>query len=187
MPVPPAGALPVLFSVADTLVAYTIPVRGVLGWATDVLVVLLLGAGVVLVGTLGWLAIRLARVLDRLAGAADALGARLVPVLDAAAGVVSDTRDTLGVVRHDVEALSAAAAAVGSDVRDASAAVGARLRRLVDGLETLQEEFEHTVRVTARALRMVRRGAVLMGRLLGARRPRRTGRPARRNRDAADG
>lgn len=166
---------------ADTLVAYAIPVRDGLAWATDVLAVLVLAAGALLLGAATWVMVRTARALDRLADAAERLTAAVTPMLDEATGIVADARATLGGVRRDVEALSAS---VGSDLREASAVVGARVARANASLEALQEEFERSVRTAVRALRSVRRGAVLLGRLAGLRVRRR--RPRRRNRDAAE-
>ncbi|MBU6367288.1 MAG: hypothetical protein KJT01_13830 [Gemmatimonadetes bacterium] len=166
---------------ADTLVAYAIPVRDGLAWATDVLAILVLATLAALLGAATWLVVRTARAMDRLADTAERLAAGVKPMLDEATGIVADARATLGDVRRDVATLSAA---VGSDLRDASAAVGARVARATASLDTLQEEFERSVRTAVRALRSLRRGAVLLGRLAGLRVRRR--RPRRRNRDAAD-
>ena len=103
----------------------------------------------------------------------------LLPVVAEAEGIVSDTRATVGVVRADVEVLSGSVAALGEDVRHAATLAGERVARLNAALETLQEEFEGSVRATVRLLRTVRGGAQLLRRLLGARRRRRRPAPER--------
>lgn len=168
-PVPSLHAAVAMTAAADTLVAYTIPVRGAVEWATAVLVLLLLAGGVVLAGALVWLAVRLSRLLERMTASVERLSDGVAPVLAEASGIVSDARTTIGVVRQDVERLSAAASGLGEELRHLSERTGERLTRLNTSLDALQEEFERSVHTTVRTLRAVRRGARLLGRLLGAR------------------
>lgn len=179
MILPLPGVLALALTSADTVVAYTLPVRDGLAWASDVLALLLLLGGGLLVAALIWLIFRISRVLERIGAAVEHVSRALLPVVAEAEGIVSDTRATVGVVRADVEVLSGSVAALGEDVRHAATLAGERVARLNAALETLQEEFEGSVRATVRLLRTVRGGAQLLRRLLGARRRRRRPAPER--------
>ena len=181
LPLPGVPAL--ALTSADTVVAYTLPVRDGLAWASDVLALLLLLGGGLLVAALIWLVFQISRVLERIGAAVEQVSHALLPVITEAEGIVADTRATVGVVRADVEVLSGSVAALGTDVRHAAALAGERVARLNAALETLQEEFEGSVRATVRLLRTVRGGAQLLRRLLGARRRRRRTAPPRESRD----
>lgn len=190
MPLPPMAPLPSLLAPLppDTVVAYAIPVRDLLGWTTEVLALVLLVGGVALVGALGWLVIRLSRLLERTTAAMEQLAGRVAPLLEEATATVADARHTLSAVRADIETLSAAAAALWEDLHQVSSRAGARLTRLDASLELLQGEFERSIRSTVRTLRAVRQGARLLGALMGARlRRRRARRPARRDGDGGEG
>jgi uncharacterized protein YoxC len=177
LPLPGAPALALLS--ADTVVAYTLPVRDGLAWASDVLALLLLLGGGLFVTALIWLIVRISRVLEQIGAAVEQVSRALLPVVAEAEGIVADTRATVGVVRADAEVLSGSVAALGEDVRHAAALAGERVARLNAALETLQVEFEGSVRATVRLLRTVRGGAQLLRRLLGARRRRRRSAPER--------
>lgn len=190
MPLASLALLPALSAPPppDTVVAYAIPVRDLLGWTTDVLALVLLVGGVALVGTLVWLVLRFSRLLERAIDAMEQLSATVAPLLAEATATVADARETMSAVRRDVETLSAAAAALGEDLHQVSSRAGARLTRLDASLELLQGEFERSVRSTVRTLRAVRQGAHVLGALLGARlRRRRARRAARRAGDGGEG
>ena len=182
MSLPPTGVPALALTSADTVVAFTMPVRDGLAWASDVLALLLLLGGGLLLAALIWLVIRISRVLERLSVAIEQVTGALLPLVAEAEGIVADTRATVGVVRADVEVLSGSVAALGEDVRHAAAVAGDRVARLNAALETLQVEFEGSVRATVRLLRTVRGGARVLRRLLGARRRGRRTAPARDSR-----
>jgi methyl-accepting chemotaxis protein len=172
----------------DTIIARTIPERGLLEWTNGILqlIVLLLAVAAMIALILLFTAMRAG--IRRLTETADRLAADAKPMLTQANAMVSDARSMVQTVRRDVERLSDGVGAVSDQLLDAAETTAQRVDEVNAVLDVLQDELENTVLTTAAAVRGVRVGAqALAAGLLGARgegRRRPRTRPSRRPTDA---
>lgn len=168
-------------SLPDTIVARTIPDRGVLEWTSGLLelLVLLLAVGA-LIGLILLLA-AMREGVKKLNGTLDRLVDDTRPLLTDARAVVADARDMVATVKRDVSHMSGAAAAMGDTIRDAAEVTAQRIDEVNAVLDVVQAEIEETAITAASAVRSVRLGA----RALLAYLPRRRRRKRRRREDGA--
>lgn len=165
----------------DTIIARTIPERGLLDWTNGILqlVVLLLAVATLVALLLLFLALRAS--VRRLTETADRLAADARPMLTQANAMVGDARTMVSLVKRDVERLTDAAGAVSEQLLDAAETTAQRVDEVNAVLDVLQDELEDTVLTTAAAIRGVRVGAQALatGLVGGSRGRRRRARPER--------
>jgi methyl-accepting chemotaxis protein len=184
---PLAGMLLQAVTRPDTIIARTIPERGVLDWTNGILqlIVLLLAVAAIIALILLFLAMR--EGIKRLNATVDRLAADARPMLTSANAMVTDAREMVAMVRRDVERVTDAAGAVSDQLLDAAEVTAQRVDEVNAVLDVLQDELEDTVLSTAAAIRGVRVGAqtLAMGLVRGSsdRRPRRR---RSRHRDSSD-
>ena len=144
----------------DTIIARTIPDRGLLEWTSGVLqiVVLVLGVGVLIAAILLLLSMRTG--VRKLQETVDGLANDTKPLLASAAAIVGDARAVVTIVRSDVERVSDAAHALGEQLRDAADTTMRRVDDVNAVLDVLQDELEDTALTAVSAIRGVRAGAV---------------------------
>jgi hypothetical protein len=156
-----AVSWPVLQSVTlpDTIIARTIPDRGVLEWTSGLLEILVL---LLAVGALGSLILLLAAMRDgvkKLNGTLERLTNDTQPMLSNARAIVQDARDMVATVKRDVGTVSGAAAAMGDTLLDAADITAQRIDEVNAVLDVVQEELEETAITAISAVRGVRMGA----------------------------
>jgi methyl-accepting chemotaxis protein len=167
-------------TVPDTIIARTIPERGVLDWTNGILqmLVLVLAVGALIALILLLLAMR--EGVKRLNGTVDKLAADTKPLLANATAISQDAREMVAMIRGDVERLTDAAGAVSDQLLEAAEVTAQRVDDVNAVLDVLQAELEDTAIGAVAAIRGVREGT----RALTGRRPRR--RPRRAEPDAFD-
>lgn len=162
----------------DTIIARTIPERGLLEWTNGILQLIVLLLAVVAMVSLTALFLALRAGITRLNQTVDSLAADAKPMLTSANAMVTDARTMVANVRQDVERLTDAAGAVSEQLLDAAEVTAQRVDEVNAVLDVLQDELEDTVLTTAAAIRGVRVGAqalafgLVRGRGRGRRRPR---------------
>jgi len=172
----------------DTIVARTIPDRGLLEWTNGVLqlVVLLLAVGTLAVLIMVLWAVRDA--VKHVTGTIDRLANETKPLMEKATALVGDARDTVGMLREDVERVTDAAAAISDELLNAAETTAQRVDNVNAVLDVLQKEFEDNAISAVAAIRGVRVGASQMAsRLTPERHGRTDGRPVRQHAAARDG
>lgn len=152
---------PVLQTVTlpDTIIARTIPDRGVLEWTSGLLEILVL---LLAVGALVILILLLATMREgvkKLNGTLDRLTSDTQPLLSNARAMVEDARDMVATVKRDVSAVSGAAAAMGDTILDAVEVTSQRIDEVNAVLDVVQDELEDTAITAISAVRGVRMGA----------------------------
>lgn len=164
-------------SLPDTIIARTIPDRGVLEWTSGILqiVVLLLAVGALVVFILLLAALR--EGVKKLNASLERIATDTRPMLANANAIVTDAREMVATVKRDVRVVSDAAAAVGDTILDAAEVTAQRVDEVNAVLDVIQDELEETAITAVTAIRGVRLGAVeMLARLPGARRRRRRSR-----------
>lgn len=164
-------------SLPDTIIARTIPDRGVLEWTSGVLqiVVLLLAVGALISLILLLMAMR--DGVRKLNGTLERLTSDTRPLLANATAITNDAREMVATVKRDVTVVSDAAAAVGDTILDAAAVTAQRVDEVNAVLDVVQEELEETAITAIAAVRGARLGAhELASRLPGRGRRRRSAR-----------
>lgn len=155
LPLPLLQAL----SVPDTIVARTIPDRGVLEWTTGLLQILVLLLGV---GALITLILLLRALRDAVQGMNKTL-AKLTtdtaPMLANANAMVGDAREMVAMVRRDVEQVTDAAAAISDELLHAAESAAQRVDEVNAVLDVLQDELEGSAISAVATLRGAQAGA----------------------------
>lgn len=173
-------------SLPDTIIARTIPDRGILEWTNGLLQMLVL---VLAVGALLSLILLLKAMRDgvhKLNATLDRVTGDTRPMLEDARAIVGDARQMVATIRRDAEHVSGAAAAMGDTLLDAADATAQRVDEVNAVLDVVQEELEATAITAVTAIRGVRRGAeAMVTHLPGRRRRKRSRRDAARD-DAFD-
>jgi hypothetical protein len=159
---PLTGLLLQVVSHPDTIIALTIPDRGVLEWTNGILQMLVLVLAVAALVTLILLGLALRSGIRKITSTVDALAADAKPMLTSANAMVGDARDMVAMVRGDVERVSDAAGAISDQLLDAAATTAQRVDEVNAVLDVLQDELEDTVISAASAIRGVRVGARAM-------------------------
>lgn len=179
----PYACWPLLQAVTlpDTIIARTIPDRGVLEWTSGLLEILVLLLAVGALISLILLLTGLREGVKKLNATLDRLTTDTKPMLASARAMVDDARDMVAVVKRDVSHVSGAAAAMGDTILDAADVTAQRIDEVNAVLDVVQEEIEETAITAISAVRGVRLGA----RELLAHLPRRR-RKKRRHRDERD-
>ncbi len=169
----------------DTIIARTVPVRGVLEWTSGVLqiVVLLLGIGVLIATILLLLSMRAG--VRKFNATVDRITTETKPLLANASAIVGDARDVVAMIRTDIERVTDAASALSEQLLDAAETTARRVDDVNAVLDVLQEELEDTALSAVSAIRGVRVGTGELAAGLGHRRTRRT--PAPVDADADEG
>lgn len=149
-------------SFPDTIIARTIPDRGVLEWTNGILemLVLLLAAGTLVALILLLLGMR--EALRKVSATLDTLTNEARPLLAGANAIVTDARDMVATVKRDVSEVSNAAAAMGDTILDAVEATAQRVDQVNAVLDVVQEELEETAITAVSAIRSARLGAQAM-------------------------
>ncbi len=158
----------------DTIIARTIPERGMLEWTSGVLqiVVLVLGIGVLIATILLLLSIRAG--VNKFHDTVDRLSKETKPLLDSATAIVGDAREVVAMVRTDVERVTDAAEALSEQILDAADLTARRVDDVNAVLDVLQEELEHSAISAVSAIRGVRVGAGELTAGMSRSRPRRS-------------
>jgi len=164
-------------SFPDTLIARTIPDRGVLEWTSGILqiVVLLLAVGALIALILLLMALR--DGVHRLNATVSALSTETKPLLAHATAMSSDARAMVALVREDVAKVSQAAGAIGEELRYAAETTAQRVDDVNAVLDVLQDELEDTAISAVSALRGARLGVRAVASRLPGRRSKRSRRP----------
>lgn len=155
----------------DTIIARTIPDRGILEWTSGILqiVVLLLAVGALI--TLILLLAGMREGVKKLNATLDRVTNDTRPILANAQAMVGDAREMVATVKRNVEVVSDAAAVVGDTILDAAEVTAQRVDEVNAVLDVIQDELEETAITAVSALRGVRLGAdEMFSRLPGARR-----------------
>jgi len=152
---------PLLQSVTlpDTIVARTIPDRGVLEWTGGVLEILVL---LLAVGALASLILLLGAMRDgvrKLNATLDRLTNDTQPMLSSARAMVDDAREMVATVKRDVGNVSGAAAAMGDTIHEAVDVTAQRIDEVNAVLDVVQDELEDAAITAITAVRGVRLGA----------------------------
>jgi sensor histidine kinase regulating citrate/malate metabolism len=161
----------------DTIITRTIVERGVLEWTSGVLqiVVLILGVGVLIATILLILAMRAG--LRKFNDTIDRLATQTTPLLASATAIVGDAHGIVTMLRHDVERVTDAAAALSEQLLDAADRTVQRVDDVNAVLDVLQDELEDTALAAVSAIRGVRVGAGTIAAAFRRPRPRRTSAP----------
>lgn len=161
----------------DTIIARTIPERGVLEWTSGVLqiVVLVLGIGVLIATILLILSMRAG--VRKFNETVDRLTAETKPLLANATAIVGDAREVVAMLRTDAERVTDAAEALSMQLLGAAETTARRIDDVNAVLDVLQDELEDTALAAVSAVRGVRAGAGELAAGLSQRRPRRTPAP----------
>ena len=152
--------LPVLQAVSrpDTIIARMIPERGLLDWTNGILQLVLLLLGVATLVTLVMLLLTVRRGVSRLTAIVDDVTRDTKPLLVAATGMVTDTREIVAMLRTDVERFSDAAGAMSDQLHEVAEATARRVDDVNAVLDVLQHELEATAITTVAALSGIRSG-----------------------------
>jgi len=161
----------------DTIIARTIPDRGMLEWTSGVLqiIVLILGVGVLIATILLILSMRAG--LQKFNETVDKLTTDAKPLLANATAIVGDAREVVAMLRTDAERVTDAAEALSTQLLGAAETTARRIDDVNAVLDVLQDELEDTALAAVSAVRGVRAGAGELAAGLSQRRPRRTPAP----------
>ncbi len=143
----------------DTIIARTIPDRGILEWTSGILqmVVLLLAAGALVAFIL--LLAGLRGGVQKLNATLDRLTNDTRPLLANTNAMVGDAREMVATVRRSVDSVSHAAGAIGETLLDAAEVTAQRVDEVNAVLDVMQDELEETAITAVSAIRGVRLGA----------------------------
>ena len=168
----------------DTIIARTLPERGMLEWTSGVLqiVVLILGIGVLIATILLILSLRAG--VRRFNETVDRLATETTPLLANATAIVGDAREVVSMLRTDVERVTDAAEALSEQLLDAADRTARRVDDVNAVLDVLQDELEDTALSAVSAIRGVRVGASELRGGLSHPRPRRAPVPVDVDEDA---
>lgn len=157
----------------DTIIARTIPERGMLEWTSGVLqiVVLLLGVGALIVSILLILSLRTG--VQKFNETVDRLSKDTKPLLASATAIVGDAREVVAMLRTDVERVTDAAEALSEQLLAAAETTVRRVDDVNAVLDVLQDEIEDGALTAVAAIRGVRAGASELA--AGLHRPRTNG------------
>jgi len=169
----------------DTIIARTIPERGMLDWTSGVLqlVVLILGVVVLLATIVLILSIRAG--VRKFNDTVDKLTSDAKPLLANATAIVGDAREVVAMIRTDVERVTHAAEALSEQLLDAAETTARRVDDVNAVLDVLQDELEDTALSAVSAMRGVRVGAGTLVTGLSQPRRRRTSVPVDADDDEA--
>lgn len=156
----------------DTIVARTLPIRGVFEYANGVLQIVVLLLGIATLVALVFLLVSVRRGIDRLNGAVEKLSGDIRPLLSNANEIVVDARKVVARVRGDIERVSDAAGAVSDQLLHAAEVTADRVDDVNAVLDVLQAELEDMAISTVSTVRGVSVGARLLGAAFGRRRKR---------------
>ena len=156
----------------DTIVARTMPVRGIFEYSSGILqiLVLLLGVGVLITLVLLLLAVK--KGIEQLNETVDKLSGDVRPLIKNANEVIGEARKVVARVRGDVERVSEAASAVSDQLLYAAEVTADRVDDVNAVLDVLQAELEDLAISTVSTVRGVSVGAKLLGAAFGSRRNR---------------
>ena len=146
-------------TVPDTIIARTIPDRGVLEWTSGVLEILVLLLAVGVLGSLILLLTTMRNGVKQLNGTLERLTNATQPMLSNARAIVEDAREMVATVKRDVSTVSGAAAAMGDTILNAADTTARRIDEVNAVLGVVQEELEQTAITATSAVRAVRLGA----------------------------
>lgn len=158
----------------DTIIARTIPDRGVLEWTSGILqiVVLLLAVGAL--ATFIMLLAGLREGVKKLNATLERLTNDTRPMLANANAMVGDAREMVASVRRNVDTMSTAAGVMGDTILDAAEVTAQRVDEVNAVLDVIQDELEETAITAVSAIRGVRLGTdALLSRVPSSRRKRR--------------
>lgn len=156
----------------DTIVARTLPVRGVFEYSAGILQILVLLLGVGVLVTLVMLLLTLKRGIEKLNDTVDKLSGDVRPMIKNANEVIGDARKVVARVRDDVERVSDAATAVSDQLLYAAEVTADRVDDVNAVLDVLQAELEDMAISTVSTVRGVSVGAKLLGAAFGGRKKR---------------
>ncbi|MBL0941042.1 MAG: hypothetical protein IBJ03_19315 [Gemmatimonadaceae bacterium] len=170
LPLPLLQAL----SLPDTIVARTIPDRGVLEWTTGLLqiLVLLLAVGALVTFILLLKAMR--EGVNSLNTTLSKLSTETQPLLASATAMVGDAREMVTMVRRDVEQVTDAAAAISDELLYAAESAAKRVDDVNAVLDVLQDQLEDSAISAVSALRGAQAGAQAFAAELTGKRRRRS-------------
>lgn len=161
---------------ADTIVAYTIPDRGVLEWTAGFLQIVVLLLAVAALVTFILLIQTVRAGIEAVNKATARVADEARPMLSNANAMVRDAREMVALVRDDVTRVTDAAGLIGDELLHAAQTTARRVDDVNAVLDVLQTELEDTALGAAAAIRGVRVGA----RALAGAFPRRRRRQKRR-------
>ena len=143
----------------DTIIARTIPDRGILEWTSGILqiVVLLLAVGALVAFIL--LLAGLREGVKKLNATLERLTNDTRPMLANANAMVGDAREMVASVRRNVDTMSNAAGMIGDTIFDAAEVTAQRVDEVNAVLDVIQDELEETAITAVSAIRGVRLGA----------------------------
>lgn len=144
---------------ADTIIARTIPERGLLEWTNGILQFVVLLAGLAMLIALVWLLVTLRRSVMKIDGLLRELVADAKPLISSANDVTKDARAIVATVRKNVDRVNDAAGAVSAQLLYAAETTADRVDEVNAVLDVLQGELEDTAIATAAAVRGIRIGA----------------------------
>lgn len=181
MPFPLAPFLGLLqkATAPDTVVALTVPVRGLFEYSSGVLQIIVLLLGIVLLVVLVLLLTAVRHGIERLQTTIERLSAGVEPLLRNANDVAGDARAVMARVRRDVERVSDSAGAVSDQLLRAAEVTAERVDDVNAVLDVLQSELEEIAISTVSTVRGVSVGARLLGAAFGRRGRRGKRRPSR--------
>lgn len=158
----------------DTIIARTIPERGMLEWTSGVLqiVVLILGIGVLIATILLIFSMRAG--VQKFNQTVDRLSTETKPLMANATAIVGDAREVVAMLRTDIERVTEAAEALSEQLLDAADTTARRVDNVNAVLDVLQHELEDTALSAVSAIRGVRVGAGALTAGMAHPRPRRT-------------
>ncbi len=140
----------------DTIIARTIPDRGLLEWTSGLLEILVLLLAVGALVSLILLLTAMREGVRKLNGTLDRITNDTKPLLSGAREIVDDAREMVATVKQDVTAVSGAAAAMGDTILDAADLTAQRIGEVNAVLDVVQEELEETAVTAIAAVRGVR-------------------------------
>lgn len=144
---------------ADTIVAYTIPDRGVLEWTAGLLQILVLLLAVAALVTFILLIQTVRAGIESMNKATARIAEEARPMLTNANAMVRDAREMVALVRDDVTRVTDAAGLIGDELLHAAQTTARRVDDVNAVLDVLQTELEDTALGAAAAIRGVRVGA----------------------------
>ena len=153
----------------DTIIARTVPVRGLFEYTSGILqiLVLLLGIGALVALVLLLLTVR--KGIDTLNNTVERLSGEVRPLLKNANEVVGDARAVVARVRSDVDRVSDAASAVSDQLLHAAEVTAERVDDVNAVLDVLQDELEDMAISTVSTVRGATVGAKLLAAAFGKR------------------
>lgn len=144
---------------ADTIVARTIPERGLLDWTNGILQFVVLLVGLVMLAALVWLLITVRRSVMEVNGLLKQMAAESRPLIATATAIAADARAVTATLRKNVERVNDAAGAVSAQLLYAAETTADRVDEVNAVLDVLQAELEDTAIATVAAVRGIRIGA----------------------------